>query len=118
MNKTIEKINHLIQEELAEIINRQIELESNVLISISRVVTVSNLSLAQVGINCFPSDKEKEVIKILHKNKGRLKQELGKKVKLRRMPDLRFYIDKDGQAELEAREEVDRILDSLKQDNH
>ena len=118
MSTSTEKINNLVLEELADIINREVEFKDQILVSISCVEVAQNLNSANVFIRCFPEAQEKEAIKILYKNKGMLRQELGKKIRLRKAPYLRFYIDKEGIAGLEAREEIDRILDKIKKEDN
>lgn len=113
-NEKIEKVNNLIAERLSKIINTQVEFEQGVLVTISRVVTTVDLGLTRVFITCLPDEKIKEVIKILYKNKGMLRTELGRVMKLRRMPKLSFYIESGEMDEGEENENrVNEILRKL-----
>ena len=115
MSEKIEKVNSLIAEELSEIINAQIEFEPGVLVSISRAVTTADLSLVRVFIRCFPNEKNKETIKVLYRNKKMLREELGRVIKMRRIPKISFYTEDDKFNEGEENEnKVDEILRKLK----
>ena len=110
----MEKVNNLIAERLSEIVNTQVEFEQGVLVTISRVAATAGLGLARVFITCLPDEKTKEVIKILYKNKRMLRAELGRMIKLRRVPKFSFYIES---GEMDAGEEnenrVNEILGKL-----
>lgn len=109
-----EKTASLISENLAEIINKRVEFESDLMVSIAEVRVDAKLTLATVFIDCFPEAKAKEAIKLIYKKKEIIRKDLGSKTKLRKVPHLRFYFDKSELEGEKARQEIDEILEKIK----
>ncbi len=97
MEKTrLKKVERLIQKELSLIFQQNSFIESrNVLISVTSIRISSDLSIARVYLSIFPSDNAEKVIEQITERTGKIKYELGKKVRnqLRKLPDLKFFID-------------------------
>jgi len=99
-----EKINSLLKEELAQIINREQETGGG-LLTITRADISSDRRYATVFVSVL-SKNPKEIIKFLESNIYDIQQQLNKRMKMRPVPRIRFEIDKE---EL-ARENVERVL--------
>ncbi|PJR04428.1 30S ribosome-binding factor RbfA [Avrilella dinanensis] len=105
------KISKLIQEEVIDILQGQVRQNaiSNLIISVSKVWTSSDLSLSKIYLSVFPSEKSGEIINAINSNTPLIKHDLAQRVKnqLRKVPDLRFYID-------DSLDYIEKIDDALK----
>ena len=110
MEKTrLKKVERLIQKELSLIFQQNTFIEQrNVLISVTVVRISSDLSIARVYVSIFPDDLAEKVLEQITENTGKIKCELGNKVRnqLRKIPDLKFFIDDT----LEYASKIDNLL--------
>ncbi|WP_259158898.1 ribosome-binding factor A [Candidatus Karelsulcia muelleri] len=84
----------LIKKKLSEIFNRElIYFPYRKLIIITKVIVISDLSLAKIYLSFFPKEKENNLIKILNKKSKYYKKLLFKKLILKKMPNILFNID-------------------------
>lgn len=104
------KISKLIQQEIIDILQGQVRQNaiSNLIISVSKVWTSTDLSLSKIYISVFPSEKNGEILQAVSSNTPLIKHDLAQRVKnqLRKVPDLRFYIDDS----LDYIEQIDQAL--------
>lgn len=105
------KIAGLLQEELAEVLQRA-AIEGGlkgVIISVSQVRVSVDLSIAKAYLSIFPSEKAEELLEGIRSNEPLIKHELAQRTRhqLRRMPNLAFYKD-------DSIEYIERIDKSLK----
>ena len=92
MKHRLERVNSLIKEELAKLIEKEVE-SPGVLITITEVLTSKNMSQAIVGLSFFPSNKSKEVLKAMNQNRD-LERQLRKNLNIKPMPKIVFEIDR------------------------
>ena len=104
----INKIERLLQKELSELFRKQTALMRGVLVSVSRVRVSSDLGTAKAYLSIFPSEKGKEILESIEKNKKTLRYDLGQivRMQLRRIPELMFFIDDS----LDYVENIDGLL--------
>ena len=97
MEKTrLKKVERLLQKELSIIFQRNTFSEQkNVLVSVTVIRVSPDLSVARVYLSVFPSNLGEQILENIIKNTGKIKYELGNKVRnqLRKIPDLKFFID-------------------------
>ncbi len=89
-----EKIESLIQHELASIFAREIEFPEDTLVTVSRVEVTQDLSEAKIGVSVIPNSSEERVIEVLGKLRGFLQTLLTRKINIRSMPHIYFEIDR------------------------
>ena len=110
MEKTrLKKVDRLIQKELRLIFQQNPLPEyNNILISVTVVRISPDLSVARVYLSIFPSDDSEEIVEKITERTGKIKYELGKKVRnqLRKLPDLKFFVDDS----LEYAGKIDNLL--------
>ena len=106
-----EKLNMLLQEEIARILDREAEIPEGSLLTVTRVQVSSDVHYASVFVSILGNDP-KGVIKFLRKNVYAIQQALNRKVRMRPVPKIRFSID-EGEYE---RERVERSLAKLKKE--
>ena len=104
------KIGGLIQKDLVDILQGEIRKNgiSNLVISVSKVVVTSDLSVATVHLSIFPQEKAAETLAAIKTNTPLIKHDLSQRVKmqLRKVPNLTFYIDDS----LDYIEKIDNAL--------
>ena len=91
------KIGGVIQKDLVDILQGEIRKNniSNLIISVSKVVVTTDLSVATVHLSIFPQEKAKEVLVAIKSNSVMIKHDLSQRVRLqlRKVPNLTFFID-------------------------
>lgn len=104
------KIGALLQNDLVDILQGEIRKNgiSNLVISVSKVVVTTDLSIAKVYLSVFPSERGGEMLNAIKSNAPLIKHDLSQRVKLqlRKVPNLVFYIDDT----LDQIEKIDREL--------
>ncbi len=108
------KIASLIQKDLAEILQSAVRSGAlGVVISVTKVTVTVDLSLAKVYLSIFPIAKAEELMKGISSNGPLIKHELAQRTKhqMRRMPELRFYLD-------DSLEYIDKIERALKREDN
>lgn len=79
-------------------------------ITITQVDLDSELMFAKVYVNALGDEGRKDaVLSVLNRAKGFLRRELGKRVRLRNVPDLHFHWD----ASLERAERIIQLISTL-----
>ena len=105
-----QKINKVIQQELAEMLQGSIRSHgiANLMISITKVQVTADLSLAKVYMSIFPSEESESYLNNIRENTVTIRHDLSQRMKnqLRRVPNLHFYIDDS----LDYIEEIDVAL--------
>ena len=110
MNNRISRVNQLIQEELSQIILKEFDFPSDVLITLTRVETTSNLIQAKVYISVMPEKKTKEILQILDRQIYQLQQKLNRRLKMRPVPRISFKEEK----ETSEAGRIEEILEKIK----
>ena len=105
-----EKLNMLMRDELGKIIDRGIEFAEDSLVTITRVVTSSDLRYATVFLSVLNGSKT-NVLELLAENVYHIQQQLNRKLRMRPVPKIRFAIDEE---EL-RRESLEKSLAVVKQ---
>ena len=91
------KIGGVLQKDLVDILQGEVRKNgvTNLVISVSKVVVTTDLSVAKVYLSVFPQDKAKDLLAAIKSNSQLIKHDLSQRVKLqlRKVPNLSFYID-------------------------
>ena len=95
MIQRIQRVNQLIKKELSQIILREFSFPKNVLVTITRVESSSNLIQARVYVSALPENKSTEVLEILNNNIYDLQQVLNKRLNMRPVPKIMFVMEKE-----------------------
>lgn len=104
-----EKINNLLKRELALIFQQESRnIFGGKFITVTEVSVTSDLGLAKTYLSILASPDEKEDLKMIEKNSWKIRKILASRVgkQLRKIPELKFYIDDS----LQRYEEIERIL--------
>jgi ribosome-binding factor A len=104
------KIGGVIQKDLVDILQGEVRKNgiTNLIISVSKVVVTTDLSVATVHLSVFPQDKAKETLLAIKTNSTLIKHDLSQRVRLqlRKVPNLVFFIDDS----LDYIEKIDNAL--------
>ena len=104
------KIGGVIQKDLVDILQGEIRKNniSNLVISVSKVMVTSDLSVATVYLSIFPQEKAADTLAAIKTNTPLIKHDLAQRVKmqLRKVPNLSFRIDDS----LDYIEKIDNAL--------
>ena len=112
MSKRIQQVNALIKRELSQILLREIEFSPNVLVTITRVETSSNLIESNIWVSTLPEEKLKRSLEILNKNIYILQQKLNQRLKMRPIPRIKFLEER----KTSEAGKVEKILEELKKE--
>lgn len=116
-----------IQHELGVLLPREVELSEGMLLTVTKVVVVDDLSVARVGVSVLPFARRHEAFATLAAARGELQRQVAARLATWRVPKLEFYLDEtperaatiegllDHLNTLEAKPEDTRRLDSLRQ---
>ena len=91
----IERVNHLIRQEISELLRREVkDPRLGGLVSITHVETSADLKYAKVFVSCLCSNEERQgILRTLINASGFLHNELTKRLRLRHIPELDFRWD-------------------------
>ena len=105
------KIGGVIQKDIADVLQRAATDGGlkGTLISVSKVIVTTDLSIAKVYVSIFPTKNATELLEGIKSNQPLIKHELAQRTRhqLRRMPELLFFLD-------DSLEYIDGIEKSLK----
>ena len=93
MNYRRQQLNSLIRNEVAAIIQREVEFPAGVLTTLTHVEVGQDLEEAIIFISVFPSGGKDAVLDILKKRRGEIQTALYKRAKMMMLPPIRFEYD-------------------------
>jgi len=96
------QINSLIIGKLGEVFSRELEMPSELFVTISKVETGSDLKTAKVKLTVFPFEKSQDGLALVIRHKKAIQRALGKLIAIKFTPKLFFVID-------DTEEKVDNI---------
>lgn len=111
-SKRIKRVNQLIQEELANILLKEIELPIGIMATISRIETAADLKSAKAHLSIIPFARAQEILRIFKKNISHIQYALGQQVKLKFTPKIKFFIDSSE----DRAGQINRFLDEIKKE--
>lgn len=100
----------MIQKELSELLLADTRLTRGVIISVTEVRLVPDLSSARCYLSIFPDAKGPEILKTLQANTSTIRYDLGNSLasRMRVIPELYFYLDRSE----EYARKIDELLDA------
>jgi ribosome-binding factor A len=96
MSRRMEKVADLLQAEIADLLHRQVKhpVIAEAMISITRVAVAADLGRARVHVSVMgPEQEQDDVLTALQRVEPFLHRELVKRLRMRRIPRLRFIAD-------------------------
>ena len=93
MSHRLEKVSHLIKEELSLIFLHKLQDPNFGLMTITNVKVSPDLKLARIHVSIYDKEKRQLVLKKLNDLKGLIRSKLAGRLSLRYVPELTFFID-------------------------
>ena len=113
MTHRIERVNSLIRQEISQLLQRQVkDPRLGNFIAVTEVSTSADLKFAKVFVSRIGSEEEKrETLSVLASASGFFRKELGRRMKLRYIPELSFQWDDS----IERGDHLLQLIDELPQ---
>ena len=110
-----ERIAETIRQELSDIIQKEMKDPRIGFVTIIRVTVTNDLRYADVYFSVFGKDKDKISSKIgLQNAAGYLRKEIGQRLRMRFIPEIRFKFDRS----IEYSAHIDEVLEKLEREKH
>lgn len=108
----IQRLNHVIQEEISIILMREIKDQSIKFVTITGVDTTSDLSFSKIYYTVLNNDNLKEVEEALEKAAPFIRTKLAERIEIRHTPELKFIYD----TSIAYGEHIDRLIEKIKEE--
>ena len=109
MNIKIERINHMIMEEVSKILMLEVKDENIKFVTVTDCDTSNDLSYCKVYVTVLEQEKKEETLKALNNASGFIRGELAKRIEIRNIPELKFIYDES----VFYGEKIDKIIDEI-----
>ncbi len=112
MSRRTERLNHLLRQEITELLQREVkDPRLAVMVSVTRVAVSADLHYARVYVSVMGSEEEKKgLLAGLHAASGFIRRELAGRLTLRHTPELTFVYDDT----MERAGKVIQLIDQVK----
>ncbi len=108
-NIKIERINHMIMEEVSKILMLEIKDEDIRFVTVTDCDTALDLSVAKIYVTILDKDNKDEILASLNKASSFIRGELAKRIEIRHTPELRFLYDNS----IAYGEHIDKVIDRI-----
>jgi ribosome-binding factor A len=110
MSQRPTRLGDQIREEIAELLAREVHDPGIGFLTITRVTVTSDLQLARVYYTALGDDKARgDSARALERATPFLRRQLGRRLRLRRVPELHFHFDES----IERQDRIERILQEI-----
>ncbi len=113
MSRRLEKISEEMKREISRIIRAEIKDPGiTSMVSVTKVEVARDLGYAKVFVSLLGDEKDKEnTMEGLKRAKGFIKKELGKRIRIRSVPELSFVVDQS----IEHGAYITRLINSIRE---
>ena len=112
MSIKIERLNHVIQEEISMILMKEVKDENIKFVTITGVETTNDLSFSKVYYTVRNQDKLNETQEALEKASSFIRTKLANTIDIRHTPELRFIYDKS----IAYGEHIEELIEKIKEE--
>ena len=112
MSIKIERLNHIIQEEISMILMKEVKDEDIKFVTITGVETTNDLSFAKVYYTVLNKEKLKEAEEALERASSFIRTKLANSIEVRHTPELRFIYD----TSILYGEHIDQLIEKIKEE--
>lgn len=112
MNIKIERINHMIMEEISKILMLEVKDEDIKFVTVTDCDTSNDLSYCKVYVTVLEQKKKDETLKALNNASSFIRGELAKRIEIRHIPELKFIYDES----IFYGEKIDKIIDEINEE--
>jgi len=89
----LEKISHLIKEEISLIFLQKLQDPAFGLVTITNVKVSADLKIAKIYISVMEKEKRDVVMEKVNSINGLIRNQLAQRIKIKFVPELKFFID-------------------------
>lgn len=100
-----------LREAMAKTLREEVDFPRDILVTVLGAKVTANTAHARIKLSVFPEAAKEEVVRILERHRGDIKNGLSERLRLRRIPRLHYVFD-DTEAEAS---EIERALHELKE---
>lgn len=108
-NIKVERLNHIIQEEISMILMTEVKDEDIKFVTITGCDVTSDFSFAKVYFTVLDEDRKADTLKALENASSFIRGKLSEKIDIRHTPELKFIYD----TSIEYGEHIDSIIDKI-----
>lgn len=112
MSVRIEKINNEIRKQLMKVIQEEVDDPKLGLLTITKVDTTPDLKEARVYYSLLDQKKQDRAKKLLEEMGGFIKNNLAKKIRLKKMPELLFFSDDSIKYSVDIYQKIEELKDA------
>ena len=112
MNIKIERINHMIMEEVSKILMLEVKDERFKFVTVTDCDTSNDLSYSKIYVTVLDQEKKDETLKALNNASSLIRGELAKRIEIRHIPELKFLYDES----ISYGEHIDEIIDKINEE--
>jgi len=114
MSIKIERLNHVIQEEISMILMKEVKDEDIKFVTITGVEITNDLSFAKVYYTVLNKEKLNEAAEALERAASFIRTKLANSIEVRHTPELRFIYDKS----IAYGEHIDELIEKIKEEEN
>jgi ribosome-binding factor A len=104
------RVSDLIREEIADIIMHKIKHKSLGFVTVTGAKVSDDLRHATIYVSVLDENEKQKTVKKLNSSASFIKGELGRRLKMKYVPSLKFMVDES----IEYGRKIDKILDDIK----
>lgn len=105
------QVNSMLHQKINQVFTEVLEFPFTYLATITKVDCTPDLQQANVHISILPATEKKNAMRYIIRSRKLIRKELGRIIKLRRTPELRYIYDDTS----ERVDEIDRLIYNNKQ---
>lgn len=109
MSLRMEKVNKELQRQIMNIVQKEIDDPEMDFLSITRVITTSDLQESKVYFSLLDEKKYTKAKQILDRMRGFIRVILGKKVRLKTLPQLLFLPDESIKYSIDIHQKIEKL---------
>ncbi len=111
MSVKLQRLESQMLREISDVIRNDVKNKDLMLVSITEVILTKDLNVAKIYFTCLGGDSKQEAdLKALNSAKGFIRTQLGKRMQIRKIPDLNFIYDNRS----DIRNEFEKVLKKIK----
>ncbi len=95
MPNRVEKVNSLLEHEIGKILLKDFAFSPEILVTLTRVDTSSNLIEAKVFISVYPEEKTAGILNALQKSVYDVQYKINRTLRMRPVPKIKFVKDEN-----------------------
>jgi len=110
MSERILRVNQLIKRELSQILVREVDFPNDILVTVTRVETTSDLKEAKVYVSVMPENRSSQALRALKMQIYEIQQRLNRRVEMKPIPKIKFV------EEIKTKEagRIEELLEKIK----